>query len=265
MTRTAAVIGIGAAGIRHVEGYREAGIEVTHIADLNPEQIIYGVTTKRHWREVIGKTDFLSVCSYDDWHAEQVSAGLRAGQAVFCEKPLCLSIDELGLIEIASDRIGSRLGVNYPLRHVRAFKELKAKIATGTFGEIYFIEALYHWGRRHKLAEPRFQRPFSMMMAGGIHMVDLVRWLSGSLLEPVAVSASDHVEIGSHAHGLIIADFGSARGDHFHEVRIHGTEDRTTVRNFGPTDKTACLKDFIAGYDDPTIFEVTEACLKMSG
>lgn len=285
MAKTAAIIGLGNMGREHLVAYGAAGIEVTHVCDfqfVKPEFDFLQSTDD--WREVIGKTDFLSVASYDHCHAEQVIAGLEAGQAVFCEKPLCLTMDDFGLIEGMMEALEElktryprpnyypftqRLGVNYPLRHVEKFKQLRRDIEDGKFGDIYFISATYHYGRRHKLDEWRADQPYSKMMGGGIHMADLVRWMTEEYLEfPDHPLQHGPVARGDfqipHGFAQIIADFGSDRGDHWHEISIRGTKAEITVRNTDPTDKQACLKDFIAGYDDPTIFDVTEACLKMS-
>ena len=283
MPRTAAIIGLGAAGTQHIAAYEAAGVEVTHLCDLYRQKMwrtkskVPALTLAANWRSVIGKTDFLSIASYDHCHAEQVIAGLAAGQKVFCEKPLCLSLEELIQIKKTArschlsapsgvvEAVFARLGVNYPLRHVDLFKALKRDIEAGWFGDIYFISATYHWGRRHKMGEWRGENPYSMMMGGGIHMVDLVRWMSGESFECcMPLGFDDSWCMGIHTLGTIHVDSGSDRGDHWHEITIRGTKFEATVRNEAPTDKQACLKEFIAGYDDPTIFEVTEACLRMS-
>ncbi|MGP1274259.1 MAG: bi-domain-containing oxidoreductase [Caulobacterales bacterium] len=68
------------------------------------------------------------VATRHDAHAGQVLAALRAGKHVFCEKPLCLTLDELAEIEAeAEGRPGQHLMVGFNRRfapHVRKMKSL---------------------------------------------------------------------------------------------------------------------------------------------
>lgn len=58
------------------------------------------------WRSAISDSalDTAVIATRHDAHARQVIAALEAGKNVFCEKPLCLTLDELAEIENALDK-----------------------------------------------------------------------------------------------------------------------------------------------------------------
>lgn len=61
-----------------------------------------------NWRDVIAdaRINTVVVATRHNLHAEIVTAALRAGKTVFCEKPLCLREDELEqIIQAGSDRL----------------------------------------------------------------------------------------------------------------------------------------------------------------
>jgi predicted dehydrogenase len=126
--------------------------------------------------------DVVCVASYDDTHGVQIVRALRAGKHVFAEKPLCVHPDELRNIREELNRSpGLRLSTNTILRHSPRFRWLKNAVSEHKFGKVYCVEADYVYGRLHKLTDGwRGQIPdYSVTLGGGIHMVDLVLWLTG--------------------------------------------------------------------------------------
>lgn len=77
--------------------------------------------------------DTVVIATRHDMHARQVLAALRAGRHVFCEKPLCLTLDELSEIETeAKNRTDQQLMVGFNRRfapHVLRMKELLGRVA----------------------------------------------------------------------------------------------------------------------------------------
>jgi predicted dehydrogenase len=59
--------------------------------------------------------------------------------------------------------------------------ELKERIDSNQLGEIFHLEGSYDYGRLHKLTDGwRGRTPnYSVTLGGGIHIVDLMLWLSG--------------------------------------------------------------------------------------
>jgi len=221
-------------GREHVAAYRECGVK---IVDVRP--------------------DIVSIASPDDTHAEYVIEALQSGAHVFCEKPLATNrADMMEIMGLADEKC---IWQNFPLRYQPLFVDLKEKIKD--FGEIYRIEASYNWGRTHKLYESwRNRNPdYSLVMGGMIHMVDLVVWLTGMEIEPSMVAGVNLSAPGFPGPDTVSAlckldnggicnftvDGGTGVDKHNHRITIHGTKGGITVVNHEPTDKQACIFDFV--------------------
>lgn len=190
----------------------------------------------------------VSVASYDQDHHAQIVHALRAGKHVFAEKPLCLSTAQLDDIRDAWREGGGevRLSTNTILRRSPRFAWLRDTIGRGDLGDVYCVEADYVYGRLHKLIDGwRGQIPgYSVMLGGGIHLVDLVLWLTGERPVQVTAFASGRASSGTGFRGndmamallrfesgllaKIGANFASVH-PHFHRLLVYGT--RATFEN----------------------------------
>ncbi len=195
-TLKAGVIGLGV-GERHVASYRAApDCVVTAVCDID-EARLHEVADrhdvpKRHtdWRKLVAdpEIDVVSICSYDDGHAEQCIAAFANGKHVMIEKPLALHRHEAEAVLRAQQDSGRLLTSNLILRRSPRFRELKAEIAAGAFGEVFCIESGYIHDILWKITEGwRGRMPFyCTIYGGGIHLIDLMRWLLGREVEEVA-------------------------------------------------------------------------------
>ena len=186
--------------------------------------------------------DLVCVASPDDCHHAQIMACLAAGKHVFSEKPLTINhMDTAEIHQALRARSDLRLSSNTLLRRSPRFLDLKHRIDTQQMGIIYHLEADYNYGRLWKLTEGwRGRIPnYSVILGGGVHLVDLVLWLKGSL--PVSVSAmgtdmatrtTDYqgydtvMALLSFADGTMAkigANFGCVE-PHFHRLLVYGTE-----------------------------------------
>jgi predicted dehydrogenase len=246
----AGIIGLGV-GEQHISGYRRAqGVDVVALCDIAVEKREMAASRYPECRidddpEVLINApdiDVISIASFDHDHATQVIRAIDLGKHVFCEKPLCTSEDELFEISTALARNpATRLSTNTILRMSPRFRDLRERIRRGELGRLYYVEADYNYGRLHKLREGwRGSIPnYSVMLGGGIHMVDLLLWLSGRRV--VEVSAHGN-KICSHDYrfstpdlvvatlifddgmiGKVTANFGCVY-PHFHKLSVYGTE-----------------------------------------
>jgi predicted dehydrogenase len=183
--------------------------------------------------------DLVVLATYDDQHAAQVLAALRAGKHVFCEKPLCRTPAELAAIVAA--RGDRHLQCNLILRAAPLYRWLRTAIASGELGEIYAFDGDYLYGRIEKITEGwrGSVEDYSVMQGGGVHLVDLMGWLLGEA--PIRVTAAGNrivtrdtafrypdfvaatYEHASGVIGRITANFGCVH-KHQHVVRVFGTK-----------------------------------------
>jgi predicted dehydrogenase len=182
----------------------------------------------------------VSIASYDDAHFPQVMKALDAGKHVFVEKPLSRSLHELRAIKDAWQRAKRHLASNLILRAAPLYTWLRRAIADGELGEIYAFDGDYLYGRLHKITDGwrRDVPDYSVMEGGGVHLVDLMLWLTGE--QPTRVCAMgnriatagtafrqpDYVAatfaFASGLVGRITANFGCMHR-HQHVVRVFGT------------------------------------------
>ena len=124
--------------------------------------------------------DTVVIATRHDAHARLVVAALRAGKHVFCEKPLCLTLDELAGIEAEAVRHPDRLlmvGFNRRFApQVVKMRELLSSVAepksflmTVNAGAI----PATHWTQDRAVGGGR-------IVGEGCHFVDLLRHLAGA-------------------------------------------------------------------------------------
>lgn len=153
----------------------------------------------------------ISIASFDDAHFGQVTAALAAGKHVFVEKPMCRTTDELREISRLWTGAGRklRLGSNLALRAAPLYRWLKDAIARGDLGELFAIDGDYLYGRLHKITDGWRKEvgDYSVMLGGGIHLLDMMLWLTGR--RPVSVTAAGN-RISSRDTGFRYDDFRTA-------------------------------------------------------
>ncbi len=185
---SAGVIGLGV-GEKHAGIYdSDNRSELVAICDFNPEKLsevhkkFPSARCYTDPMELISSTDItlVSIASYDNYHAEQVLACLQNNKHVYVEKPLCLHHEELYAISETLRKKELQLSSNLVLRTFPQFRSLREKIQSGELGEIYHIEGDYNYGRLEKITQGwRGEIPFySVSHGGGIHLIDLIRWLT---------------------------------------------------------------------------------------
>lgn len=245
----AGVVGMGV-GEQHAIAYdREEHCELRWLYDLDPRRATaaagrIGAGRPAPSFEAIladQEVDMVSIASYDDHHHAQVCAALAAGKHVFVEKPLCRTPEELAEIHriwATGDRLVLRS--NLVLRAAEIYLWLKRQIEQGVLGEVYAFDGDYLYGRLHKITDGwrKDVDNYSAMQGGGVHMIDLMLWLTGQ--RPVSVQMLGNnictegtdfkyndfmaatFRFDSGLIGRITANFGCVHRHH-HVVRVFGT------------------------------------------
>jgi len=247
---TVGVIGLGV-GESHIEGYEShPNCSVTKLCDINKDAL--NAVGKRHPEKLLTQDpdnviydpdiDIVSIASYDDCHKNQVIASLKNGKHVFVEKPLCLSNEELYSIvcEMRENR-HLKVSSNLILRKCPRFIDLRKRIRSGQLGQVFHMESSYDYGRLNKLTHGwRGQIPnYSVTLGGGIHLIDLMHWVSGEkFIEVFALGntlptrgfvfsgnslTSALMKSASGCTISLTSNFGSIT-PHHHKLCIYGTK-----------------------------------------
>ena len=149
--------------------------------------------------EVLANSDIdtMVIATRHDAHAAQVLEALRAGKHVFCEKPLCLTLEELAEIKAeAAERPKQQLMVGFNRRfapQVVKMKELldqldmpKNFIMTVNAGEI----PANHWTQDPAVGGGR-------IIGEACHFIDLLRYLTGAqIVSHRAMPLGHHPALG---------------------------------------------------------------------
>ena len=243
------VIGLGV-GEQHVIGYqRIPNVEVTDICDIDTSVLkIVGDRNNvpnRHqdYKQITENPniDVVSIASYDNCHAIQAISAFENGKHVMIEKPLALNRHEAEAILRAQQDSGRFLSSNLVLRKSPRFQELKNWIAKGYFGEIVTIEGDYLHQILWKLTQGwRGEMEFyCVTYGGGIHMIDLMRWLLDEEIVEVCGMSNKKLTRGSKFNfddtvtnllkfksgtvGRTTSNLGAQRPQ-IHGLSVYGTE-----------------------------------------
>ena len=256
-----AVVGLGV-GVQHAKAYLETGMcRLAWAYDLDSDKaknLVKEVGQGRvaeSFEQVLEDRDVdaVSIASYDDAHFGQVVAALDAEKHVFVEKPLCRTYDELAAVKAAWQRHGGsvKLTSNLVLRSAPLYVWLKEAIENGELGDVYSFDGEYLYGRLHKITAGwrKDVTNYSVMLGGGIHLIDLLMWLTGE--RPQSASASGNrvstrgtafkydsyvtatLDFPSGLVARIAANFGAVHRHH-HVVRAYGTAATFLYDDSGP-------------------------------
>ena len=164
-------------------------VDVARLAERAAAAGIEETTTD--WRELVGRDDLglISVASPDHLHPEMSIAALDAGKHVLCEKPMVPTLPEAREMIAAVERSGKKLMVNNILRFFERFQYVKQIVDAGELGEIYAAEGDYLHNTVELIRNGwRGPHRHSVMTGGGVHMIDLLRWIVGEVEEAFCYS-----------------------------------------------------------------------------
>ena len=154
--------------------------------------------------EASDDVDAAIICTPTDTHADLIERFVRAGKAVFCEKPLDLSVARARTCLATVETEGGTLMVGFQRRFDPDFRALKRAIDDGRIGDVEMVTLI------SRDPEPP---PYDYIRRSGgifrdmtIHDFDVARWLLGEEVETVHAAASVLVDprIGE------LGDFDSA-------------------------------------------------------
>ena len=114
-------------------------------------------------------------------HADQSLRALEAGMAVFCQKPLGRTAEEVSAVVETARRMDRLLGVDFSYRHTEAMRRIFELIGSGELGPIHAVDLVFH--NAYGPDKPWFYDPAlsggGCLMDLGVHLVDLALWCLG--------------------------------------------------------------------------------------
>jgi myo-inositol 2-dehydrogenase/D-chiro-inositol 1-dehydrogenase len=142
--------------------------------------------------------DAVFITTPTDMHSDLIEQAAVAGKAIFCEKPIDLSVDRVRRCLRVVDEQGARLMVGFNRRFDPNFRAARARIDAGEIGEVEMVTITSR--------DPGPPPLEYMARSGGlfrdmtIHDFDMARFLLGE--EPVAVTAVGSVLVDPAIGGV---------------------------------------------------------------
>lgn len=195
MTLRFAILGAGRIGQVHARAVASTpGAKLVAIADpvarsAEAVKAVYGCDI-RSIDAILAEADIdaVVICTPTDTHADLIEAFTNAGKAVFCEKPVDLSLARVKTCLKVVEANKGRVMVGFNRRFDPDFMAVKAAIAAGSVGEVEMVTIV----SRDPGAPPAdyIARSGGIFRDMTIHDFDMARWLLGEEVESVMASAS---------------------------------------------------------------------------
>lgn len=256
-----AQFGAGRIGAIHAGNLAAHGAaRLKHVMDVN--HAAAGALAARHGAQVSSTAAALAdpevgaviIASSTDTHADLVIAAARAGKAIFCEKPIDLSLPRVDEALAAVRAAGVPMLVGFNRRFDPSFAELRRRIGAGAIGA---VEQVVITSRDPGLPPVEYLR-----VSGGqfrdmtIHDFDMARWMLAAGQdgeEPVEVFAYGAAlvdpavaAVGDIDSSMVLLRTASGRMAHINNsrraaygydqrVEVHGSRGRLIAGNRVPT------------------------------
>jgi predicted dehydrogenase len=137
----------------------------------------------------------VSICSYPAQHAQQAIKAAKAGKHLILEKPLCLSLKDLRVIQQAVKQARVKTCVCFEVRFSSQFLTTKAVIDSGVLGRIHYGEVDYYHGIGPWYGQFRWNvrkdSGGSSLLSAGCHALDALLLCMGGEVECVSSYATN--------------------------------------------------------------------------
>ncbi len=156
------IIGTGWIAGAHITEYKKMpDVEIVAGADLIPGKAdaffkkwgVRGVHTYPDHKSMLDseKLDAVSVCTYNQAHAECAIYALSHGVNVLLEKPMCVTLEAVDICR-AEKKSGKILSIGFQPRFDPNMRMIKKIVESGALGKIYYIQT--GGGRRKGIPTP---------------------------------------------------------------------------------------------------------------
>ncbi|MCU6791333.1 Gfo/Idh/MocA family oxidoreductase [Paenibacillus sp. WQ 127069] len=204
------IIGAGSISSLHMDAYANNNeVELYAICDMNVERAQekadkYGIPhVYSNVQELLAnpEVEAVSICTWNNTHAEFSIAAVNAGKHVLCEKPLCQTVEQALEVQSAVQSSGKVFQVGFVRRYGNTTQMLRRFIDAGDLGEIYYAKASY----LRRLGNPGGWFSDSKRSGGGplidlgVHVIDLCWYLMGKP-KVQSVKGNTYRKLGNRAN-----------------------------------------------------------------
>ena len=194
-----ALIGAGSIGNVHAQALSMQGLEFSAVCDINREAaeklsalVFPNAKLYTDWKLMLNefKPDAVHICTPHYLHAPMVIYALSHNINVLCEKPLCISYDEIDAILTAEKSSSAQLGVCFQNRYLDSNRFVKnylkdKEVASAHGSVVWHRDAKYYTSSDWRGTLDK--EGGGVLINQAIHTLDLLEWFCG---EPDSVLAS---------------------------------------------------------------------------
>ena len=210
--------------------------------------------------------DAVVICTPTDTHADLIEAFVKAGKAVFCEKPIDLSLARVKTcLEVVRAHKGT-LMVGFNRRFDPHFRAVRAEIDKGTIGEPEMVVIT----SRDPGAPPvdYIKRSGGIFRDMTIHDFDMARFLLGEEIAEVVATAAvlvdpaigiagdfDSVQVmlkTASGRQAMISNSRRATYGYDQRIEVHGSKGAVSAENQRPVSIEVAT---VAGYTRPPLHD----------
>jgi predicted dehydrogenase len=186
------VIGLGLRANLALSAHRPGrGSVVTALCDTDPvvhqaqaERFGAGFVTDDHHRLLdLDDLDAVIVTTPDDTHERIAIDCLRAGKAVYLEKPLAITVEGCDNVLRAARETGTRLYVGHNMRHMGVVRLMRDIIGKGVIGEpkTVWVRHFVSYGGDYYFKDWHADRTRTtgLLLQKAAHDLDVIHWLAG--------------------------------------------------------------------------------------
>lgn len=273
MTVRFGLLGAGRIGKVHAKAVMgDANAKLVAVTDAMPAaaQAIadqYGCDV-RSMEAILAATDIdaVIICTPTDTHADLIEAFVKAGKAVFCEKPIDLSLDRVkACLSVVRAHKGT-LMVGFNRRFDPHFRAVRAEIDKGTIGAVEMVVIT----SRDPGAPPveYIARSGGIFRDMTIHDFDMARFLLGEDVAEVSAMAAvlvdqaigkagdfDSVQVmlkTASGKQAVISNSRRATYGYDQRIEVHGSKGAVSAENQRPVSIEVASA---AGYTRPPLHD----------
>src|SRR3954447_15366957 len=224
-------LGVGWIGYHRMRAIAEAeAVDIAAVTDPSPAMIVQatqlapGAKAVSTFDELLDQEiDGVVIATPTALHAEQSIRALRRGKAVFCQKPLGRSGEEVREVVAAARSANRLLAVDLSYRFTEAMQRISSLVRNGELGHVFAVELTFH--NAYGPDKPWFYDPKlsggGCVIDLGVHLVDLALWV---LDFPAVVRTSSSLFAkGAPLRDRTrqVEDFATARIDLANDATVH--------------------------------------------
>ena len=180
------------------------------IATAQAQEVFPFQYTTNDYRKLLSDPDIdlIAISTQHNSHARFIVEALRAGKHVYCEKPLCLTMEELKQIEEIYHSSDRELFVGLNRRHAPLIREIRDELQTDRIPAVYsYIANAGYIPPEHWTQDPK--KGGGRIIGEAVHFIDTIQFLDGGEITDLTVTFASSDAYPKKDNAVITMRFAS--------------------------------------------------------